>query len=84
MTHDNTSSCQKYFVLIIFLKFFILFFRLNFLMIFRMRTHLASSAQTMTYFGGPSSSRGTFHWTLDFTWEFAPLKSGQQVADPIM
>ena len=37
----------------------------------------------MAYEGGGGSSRGTFHWTLDFTWEFAPRVEGQQSFDPI-
>ncbi|EGD83492.1 hypothetical protein PTSG_04099 [Salpingoeca rosetta] len=41
------------------------------------------SAQTMDYVGGGASSRGTFHWTLDFTWEYAVRQHGETPADPI-
>ena len=37
----------------------------------------------MGYSGGGGSARGTFHWTLDFSWETAPREAGQTVTDPI-
>eukprot|EP00043_Microstomoeca_roanoka_P018675 m.202132 g.202132 ORF g.202132 m.202132 type:complete len:1343 (+) comp16872_c5_seq2:1-4029(+) len=40
-------------------------------------------ARTMDYFGGASQSRGTFHWTLDFTWEYAVREPGQTSTDAI-
>eukprot|EP00045_Choanoeca_perplexa_P013448 m.152584 g.152584 ORF g.152584 m.152584 type:complete len:684 (+) comp16362_c1_seq1:110-2161(+) len=39
--------------------------------------------RNMNYEGGGSGSRGTFHWTLDFTWEYAPRSSGEHSWDPI-
>eukprot|EP00730_Choanoeca_flexa_P005569 TRINITY_DN11979_c1_g1_i1.p1 TRINITY_DN11979_c1_g1~~TRINITY_DN11979_c1_g1_i1.p1 ORF type:complete len:686 (+),score=139.57 TRINITY_DN11979_c1_g1_i1:96-2153(+) len=39
--------------------------------------------RNMNYEGGGSGSRGTFHWTLDFTWEFAPRSNGEKSWDPI-
>ena len=38
------------------------------------------SSRDMTYSGSAGLSRGTFHWTLDFTWDYVQREQNQQHA----
>lgn len=48
-----------------------------------MLTHILRN-RDMEYRGGGGSSRGTFHWTLDFTWEYKTRPAGEKETDPLM